>query len=258
MASQTTPVTTEEIMVYAASKEFQDRDVALVGTGLPMIGAYLAKATHAPNTTLIFESGVMDASPSHMAFGVGDFPLVHRAIRTSSLFDSLSLLQRGKISLGFLGAAEIDEYGNINSTVIGPYAKPKVRLPGSGGANDIASLSERVVVIVKHQLRKFPKRVNYLTTPGFIEGAGSRESYGLRGTGPRKVITDLCIMGFDEETKRMKLLSVHPGVTVDKIKENTGFEFMIDENVTVTETPPRDIVDLIRSLDPNRIYIGKD
>jgi acyl CoA:acetate/3-ketoacid CoA transferase beta subunit len=251
-------ITTEEIMVFAASNEFSDHEVALVGTGLPMIAAYLAKITHAPNTALVFESGVMDASPTHMASGVGDFPLVHRAIKTSSLFDSLSLLQRGKIDLGFLGAAEIDEYGNINSTVIGPYLSPKVRLPGSGGANDIASLAGRVVIIAKHQLRKFPKRVNYLTTPGFIDGPGSRESYGLRGAGPVKVITDLCIMGFDDETKRMKLLSLHPGVTLDQVKENTGFELMIDKDLTETELPSQGVLKLIRSLDPDRIYIGKE
>jgi glutaconate CoA-transferase subunit B len=249
-------LTTEEIMVYIASQQFRNHEVALVGTGLPMIAAYVAKYTHAPELVMLFESGVIDARPKHLASGVGDFPLVSRAAKTSSLFDSLSTLQRGKIDLGFLGAAEVDQFGNINSTAIGPYHSPDVRLPGSGGANDIASLANRVVIMVKHQLRKFPKRVNYLTTPGYIDGPRSRESFGLRGHGPVRVITDLCVCGFDEATKRMKLLSLHPGVTIEQVKANTQFELIVDEDPAVTETPPASVLDLIRSLDPDRIYIG--
>jgi len=252
-------VTTDEIMVYAASKMINDGEVALIGTGLPMIAAYLAKATHAPNTVLIFESGVIDARSRHMATGVGDFPLVSGAVKTGGLFDSLSLLQGGKIDLGFLGTAEVDTYGNINSTVIGPYHQPKVRLPGSGGANDIASLAGRVIIIAKHQKRKFPAKLSYLTTPGFIDGPGARERYGLRGKGPQKLISDLGIFGFDEETKRMRIESLHPGVTLEMVKENTGFELLgADGDIPTTEIPPAEIVRLIRELDKDKIYINKD
>jgi glutaconate CoA-transferase subunit B len=251
-------ITTDEIMVYIASHSFKDEKVALVGTGLPMIAAFLAKLTHAPNCKLIFESGVMDSRSRHMATGVGDFPLVSRAVKTSSLFDSLSLLQRGNIDLGFLGAAEIDPYGNINSTVIGDYKSPKVRLPGSGGANDIASLAKRVVIMVKHQKRKFKEKLHYVTTPGFLEGPQSREKYGLQGQGPERVITDLGVFAFDNQSKRMKIESLHPGVTLEQVKENTGFELGgIEETIPTTELPSEDILQKIRSLDPNGIYINK-
>jgi acyl CoA:acetate/3-ketoacid CoA transferase beta subunit len=252
-------VTTEELMVFAASKEVHDNEVALIGTGLPMIAAYLAKATHAPNTVLIFESGVMDTRPRHIATGVGDFPLVNRAAKTSTLFDALSLLQLGEIDLGFLGAAEIDQYGNINTTVIGPYEHPKVRLPGSGGANDIASLAGRVVVIARHKRKTFPERVNYLTTPGFLRGAREREKAGLRGEGPRRVITNLGVFGFDEDTKRMKVVSLHPEVSPEQVQENTQFQMLFNDGETpVTEIPPPDILQIIRELDKDRIYIGKE
>ncbi|MFZ4451240.1 CoA-transferase subunit beta [Salibacterium aidingense] len=251
-------ITADEMMVFAASQLFKDGDVALVGTGLPMIAAYAAKQTHAPNAVLVFESGIMDAKASHMASGVGDFPLVHGAVKTSSLFDSLSLLQKGTINLGFLGAAEIDAYGNINSTVIGDYQTPKVRLPGSGGANDIASMAERTVILVKHQKRKFVEKLNYLTTPGYIDGAGSREKYGLPGQGPEKVITDLGVFYFDAATKRMSIESLHPQVSLEKVIEETGFEFQhIPEEIPVTEMPKPELLQTIRDLDPDKIYINK-
>ncbi|MCM3762141.1 3-oxoacid CoA-transferase [Alkalihalobacillus oceani] len=255
---QANQITADEMMVYAASKLFEDGEIALVGTGLPMIAAYLAKQTHAPNTTLIFESGIMDAEAKHMASGVGDFPLVNRAVKTSSLFDSLSLLQRGKISLGFLGAAEIDPFGNINSTIIGNYNDPKVRLPGSGGANDIASMAQRTVIMVKHQRRKFVEKLQYMTTPGFIEGPESREKYGLPGKGPQKVITDLGVFCFDKNSKRMVIESLHEGVTLEKVKSETGFNFdHIPIFIPTTEKPDTNILSIIRSLDPERIYINK-
>lgn len=258
MLAKSQKITTDEMMVYAASKLFRDGDVALVGTGLPMMAAYLAKQTHAPNSVLIFESGVMDAQAGHIPYGVGDFPLVNQAVKTSSLFDSLSLLQRGKITLGFLGAAEIDSYGNINSTTIGNYDNPKTRLPGSGGANDIASMAQRTVIIVKHQRRKFVENLYYLTTPGYIKGGNDREKYGLPGKGPEKVITDLGVFGFDPESKRMLVESLHEGVTLEHLKSETGFEFSyIPDPVPTTEVPRPEILSIIRKLDPNKIYINK-
>ena len=254
--SGTTNVPTDRIMVYAASKEFRDNEVALVGTGLPMIAAYVAKRTHAPNLVLVFESGVVDAEPRHIATGVGDFPLVPHAVQIDTLFQTLSLLQRGRIDLGFLGGAEIDQHGNINSTVIGPYAAPKVRLPGSGGANDIASLANRVVIIAKHQRRKFPLQVHYITTPGYLDGPGARERNGLKGKGPQKVITDLGVFRFDPATLCMQLLTLHPGVTLESVEENTQFPIKPgSSSIPETEVPPRDIVELIDDLDRDHVYL---
>ena len=160
--------------------------------------------------------------------------------------------------MGFLGAAEVDQYGNINSTVIGNYIKPQVRLPGSGGANDIASLAKRVVIIVPHQLRKFPERVQYITTPGHLDGVGARERAGLRGAGPVRVVTNLAVMGFDDETKRMKLRSLHPGVSLDQVRENTGFELLVTEPIEETPAPTPEQLKLLREeIDPDGIYISK-
>lgn len=243
-------------MAVAASKEIQDGEVAIIGTGLPMIAAYLAKYTHAPNVTLFFESGIIDAFPKTLATGVGDFRLVSHCVKASGLYYALSLLQGGFVDLGFLGAAEIDQYGNINSTVIGDYVKPKVRLPGSGGANDIASLAKRVVVIVPHEARKFPSKCGYLTTPGYLDGPGARERVGLRGAGPVRVVTNLAILGFDSKTKRMMVESVHPGVSLEDVRKNTGFELLAPESVPATVAPTPEELRLLREvIDPDGIYI---
>ena len=249
--------TREELMAVAAASEIQDGEVALIGTGLPMIAAYLAKRTHAPGASLFFESGIIDAFPRELATGVGDFRLMSNCVKTAGLYYALSLLQGGRVDLGFLGAAEIDQYGNVNSTVIGDYFKPQVRLPGSGGANDIASLAKRVVIIVPHQARKFPRRVQYVTTPGYLDGPGARERAGLRGAGPVRVVTTLAVMGFDAETRRMKLESLHPGVSLDDVRRNTGFEFPVDEPLVETPAPTSEQLRLLREeIDPQGVYIS--
>jgi glutaconate CoA-transferase subunit B len=247
----------EELMVVAASKEIKDNEVAIIGTGLPMIAAYLAKYTHAPGVTLFFESGIIDPKPKDLAIGVGDFCLLTDCAKSIGLYYSLSLLQRGYVDLGFLGAAEIDQYGNINSTFIGgEYKRPKMRLPGSGGANDIASLAKRVIVIVPHQKRKFPKKCQYITTPGFLDGPGAREKAGLRGHGPVRVITNLAVLGFDDDSRRMKLETIHPGVRLEEVIENTEFELIIPENVGKTALPtPADLKLLRENIDPDGFYI---
>jgi glutaconate CoA-transferase subunit B len=246
----------EELMAFSASKEIKDGEVAIIGTGLPMIAAYLAKYTHAPNATLFFESGIIDPRPKDLAIGVGDFCLLTDCAKSTGLYYALSLLQRGFVDLGYLGAAEIDQYGNINSTAIGDYFKPKVRLPGSGGANDIASLAHRTIVIIPHQKRKFPKKCHYITTPGYLDGPGEREKAGLRGKGPERVITNLAILGFDENTKRMKLESLHPGASIDDVIQNTGFELIIPSDIKETESPHPEELRLLREvIDPDSFYI---
>lgn len=250
--------TREEIMAVAACREIRDDEVAIIGTGLPMIAAYLAKHTHAPGVSLVFESGIIDAFPKSLAIGVGDFRLMTNCVKVSGLYYALSLLQGNFVDLGFLGAAEIDQYGNINSTVIGDYFKPKVRLPGSGGANDIASMAKRVVVIVPHERRKFPQRCQYVTTPGFLDGPEGRQQAGLRGGGPIRVITNLAVLGFDEQTKKMQLESLHPGTSLEEVQEQTGFELLASGEVPETDPPTREQLRLLRDvIDPEGFYIRR-
>ena len=248
--------TREELMAVAATREIGDGEVAIIGTGLPMIAAYLAKKTHAPRSCLFFESGIIGAFPKELAIGVGDFRLLSNCVKASGLYYALSLIQGGYVDLGFLGAAEIDLYGNINSTVIGDYSHPKVRLPGSGGANDIASLAKRVVIIVPHEKRKFPSRCHYITTPGYLDGPEGRKSAGLPGGGPTRVITNLAIMGFEPASKRMQIESLHPGVSLDEVQENTGFELLVSETLTETQVPSEEQLHLLRNvIDPEGVYI---
>jgi glutaconate CoA-transferase subunit B len=250
--------TRQELMAVTAAREFADSETCFIGTGLPMIAAYLAKATHAPNVVLVFESGTIDAQPRELAEAVGDFRLLSGAARWTGLYDALALLQRGAIDLGFLGAAELDRFGNINTTAIGPYQRPKVRLPGSGGANDIASMARAYVIIMPHERRKLVERVQYITTPGFLDGPGARERAGLPGAGPRRVITDLAVLSFDPATKTLRVESLHPGVTADEVRANTGFDLAIPPDVPATQPPTAEQVRLIREvIDPDGIYIAR-
>jgi acyl CoA:acetate/3-ketoacid CoA transferase beta subunit len=257
MTAETPPVTRQEIMAAAAAREFRNGEVAFIGTGLPMVAAYLAKATHAPDVVLVFESGIVGAQPKELATGVGDLRLLVGCLKSTGLYYALSLLQGGFIDIGFLGAAEVDQYGNLNSTAIGDYLRPKVRLPGSGGANDIGSLARRLVIVVPHDRRRLVPRVQYRTTPGFLDGPGARERAGLRGEGPVRVITDLATLDFDPETKRMRLATVHPGVSVEEVEQRTGFPLLRAPGFGETPTPTAEEVQLLRErIDPEGIYIG--
>jgi glutaconate CoA-transferase subunit B len=253
-----TDVTRAEVMAVAAAREIRDGEVGFIGTGLPMVAAYLAKFTHAPRSVLLFESGVVDARPRELATGVGDLRLLHGCVKASGLYYALGLLQGGVVDIGFLGAAEVDQYGNINSTVIGPYARPKVRLPGSGGANDIGSLAGRTVIMVPHEPRKLVPRVQYRTTPGFLDGPGARERAGLRGAGPVRVITDLAVLDFAPDSKRMRLLSLHPGVRPEEVEARTGFPLLRAEGLGETPRPTAEQVRVLRErVDPEGLYIGR-
>lgn len=248
--------TRQEIMAVAAAREVRDGEVAFIGTGLPMVAAYLAKYTHAPGSVLIFESGVVGAEPRELATGVGDLRLLHRCVKATGLYYALSLLQGGVVDIGFLGAAEVDQYGNLNSTVIGDYRRPTVRLPGSGGANDIGSLARRLLIMVPHDRRRLVPRVQYLTTPGFLDGPGARERAGLRGAGPSRVITDLAVLDFEPASKRMRLVTLHPGVSVEDVETQTGFPLLMAPEVGETAPPSAEEVRLLRErIDPEGIYI---
>jgi acyl CoA:acetate/3-ketoacid CoA transferase beta subunit len=211
-----------------AARLLEDRRSVFVGTGLPMIAAMLAQRTHAPNLLIIFEAGGIGPQIPVLPTSVGDSRTFYRAVAASSMHDVMSQAQAGYLDLGFLGAAQIDRYGNLNTTVIGPYSTPLVRLPGSGGANDLGSFCHRTIIIMRQDKQKFVNQVDFVTTPGYLSGPGAREKAGLPSdTGPYRVITQLGVYGFEEQTKVMQLLCLHPGVTVDEVRENSAFAIRI-------------------------------
>lgn len=247
-----------EMMACAASRVLEDKKSVLIGTGLPIIAGILAQKTHAPNLFVVFEAGGMGPQIPMLPISVGDSRTFYRALMANSMDYVMSTAQLGYIDYGFLGGAQIDMYGNINTTVIMLHGRPKVRFPGSGGANDVGSLCWRTIILMQQDKQRFVERLDFLTTPGYLTGPGSREKAGLPAdTGPYRVITQLGTIGFDEKTKRMKLLSVHPNITVNQIKENTSFEIIIPEKVAVTEQPTEKELEILRAIDPCGIVLGR-
>src|SRR5881398_404553 len=215
-----------ELMICAAARALEDGRTVVVGTGIPCAVAMLAQRTHAPDLVILFEAGGVAPQLPTMPISVGDSRTFYRGVMATSMADIMETCQRGMIDYTFLGGAQIDAYGNLNSTMIGKdYARPRVRLPGSGGANDLASLCWRILVVTVHDRRRFVEKLDFLTTPGYLTGPGAREAAGLPpGTGPYRVITDLAVMGYHEQTKRMEVLSLHPGVELAQVRAATGFE----------------------------------
>jgi glutaconate CoA-transferase subunit B len=250
-----TDYTDTEMMIARAAQELQDGDTTLVGVGVPNLACNLAKKTHAPELEMIYESGTIDSNPSRLPLSIGDPVLASNARSIVPMVQGFGYyLQAGRIDVGFLGGAQIDRYGNINSTVIGDYDDPTVRLPGSGGACEIASNTHRTIIITPHTSRRFPEEVDFVTSPGYIDGRETREELGLRG-GPDAVITDKAVMRFDEDGE-MYLTSVHPESTREAVQEATGWELRIGDDLTETEPPSEREIDLIRNeLDPNGIYV---
>jgi len=246
-----------ELLICIAARLMEDRTTAFIGTGIPMLAASLAQKMHAPNLIPIFEFGGTGGSLEDLPRAVGGARTFYRAVAASGICDIMETAQRGFIEYGFLGGAQIDPYGNLNSTVIGDHDRPRARLPGSGGANDVGSLCWRTIAIMRHDKRRFVPKVDFITTPGYLTGPGAREEAGLPpGTGPYRVVTNLALMGFDEETKRMKLLALNPGVTLEQVIENTGFELIIPDEVGHNEPPTAEELRVLREeVDPNRLYI---
>ena len=247
-----------ELLACAASHVLEDKKSVFVGTGLPMIAAMLAQRSHAPNLLIVFEAGGMGPIVPVLPISVGDSKTFYRAIAASSMHDVMSSGQAGHIDFGFLGAAQIDRFGNINTTVIGPHERPKARLPGSGGANDVGSLCHRTIIVMRQDTRKFVEKIDFVTTPGYLTGKGARERAGLpEGSGPHRIITQLGIYGFDKDTKEMTLLSLHPGVTREQVAQNSGFEIIVPEKVETTPAPTEKELKLLREIDPVGMVIGK-
>jgi glutaconate CoA-transferase, subunit B len=249
-----------EYLAYLGSMMLEDKKSVFVGTGLPIIAAMLAQKTHAPNLLVVFEAGGVGPRIPELPVSVGEGRTFHKSIMASSMHDIMSLSQAGYIDYGFLGAAQMDYYGNLNTTVIGDHANPKTRLPGSGGAADVASFSERLIIIAAKQSKQtFVSKVDFLTTAGYLDGPGAREKAGLpRGTGPYRIVTQLGIYGFHPESKRVQLMSVHPGETVESIQANSSFEILLPDKVETSPTPPPEYLKLLREeIDPTGVVLGK-
>jgi len=250
--------TTNELLACAASHVLQDGKTVFVGTGLPMIAGMLAQRTHAPNMLIVFEAGGIGPQVPVLPISVGDSRTVHRAIAASSMHEAMSMGQSGYIDFGFLGGAQIDMYGNLNTTVLGDHDAPKVRLPGSGGANDVGSFCHRTILIMRQDKRKFAGRMDFITTPGYLKGGESRYEAGLpAGTGPYRVISQLAIFDFEPVSKRMRLCSTHPGVKVEDVLENSGFEILVPERVLTTEPPTQKELEELQRIDPAGMVIAK-
>ncbi len=259
MAERAREYSARELLACVASKMLQDKRSVFVGTGLPMVASMLAQRTHAPGLLIVFEAGGIGPQMRVLPISVGDSRTFHRAVAASSMHDSMSLSQAGYLDYGFLGAAQIDAYGNINTTVIGDWKHPTVRFPGSGGANDVGSFCQQTILIMEQNKRRFVAHVDFITTPGYLDGPGARERAGLpEGSGPYRVITQLGVYGFDEQTKRIKLLALHPGVSVEDVVENSSLEIIIPDEVDVTDPPTsRELQLLHEEIDPTGMSIGK-
>ena len=250
-----------ELMAVVAARQLLDGKAVAVGTGLPLVATMFAQLTHAPNLVIFFEAGGIAPQLPTLPVSVGDSRTIHKALCTTTLIDIMDSMRRGFIDYAFLGGAQIDGYGNLNSTMIGDdYEKPKVRFPGSGGANDFGSLAwETLIIMDRHSPRRFIEKVDFITTPGFLYGPGAREEEGLsENTGPTRVITDLCLMDFEPESKRMRLIATHPGITVDDVIKATGFELIIADDVEITKPPTEEDLRLLHEvIDPNGFVFKK-
>jgi glutaconate CoA-transferase subunit B len=245
-----------ELMVCQAARQLADGEVVFVGIGLPNLACNLARRLHAPELILIYESGAVGAVPERVPVSIGDPALVTDSLSICSMADVFyHYLEGGHIDVGFLQGAQIDRFGNLNTTVIGDYAKPKVRLPGSGGACEIAIHAKRVLVIAPQGKRSFPAKLDFLTSPGHLDGTpGARERLGMPGAGPTMVVTDLAC--YDFEGGEMRLTSLHPGVTVERVKENLGWEPRVAPALAETPPPSLEELRLLRDeLDPQHLYI---
>lgn len=249
-----------EMMICAAARQLEDGAVVVVGTGAPCAASMLAQKTKAPSMTLMFEAGGVGPRLPRMPISVGDSRTFYEGLMATSMAEVMETCQRGLVDYTFLGGAQIDRYGNLNSTMIGDdYLHPKVRLPGSGGANDLGSLCWRILVITPHDRRRFAPQLDFVTTPGFLGGPGEREKAGLPvGAGPYKVITDLAVLDFCPDTKRMRIESLHEGVTREEVFDNTGFPLLVKDPLATTPPPVAEELRILRDeVDPQRYIIGR-
>ncbi len=248
--------TASELLAVMSARLLNDGQVVFAGVGIPLLAATLAQRLHGPGLTILFEGGVVGpfVVPGELPPSTNEQRCTRRANMVLPITDVLLLLQRGYVDVGFMGGAQIDRYGNLNSSYIGDPANPKIRLPGTGGGNDISSLTQ-MIVTMKHEKRRFVDKVDFITSPGFIEGGTSRADSGLPMGGMFKVVTDLAILGFAPDSREMVVEALHPGITLDRVRDNTGFEIQAND-LDVTEPPSDRELAVLRELDPERLYIA--
>jgi glutaconate CoA-transferase subunit B len=241
--------TPNEMMTVAAARSLKNSDVCFVGIGQPSAASNLARLTHAPDITLIYESGTLATRPSVLPLSIGDGELCETALTTVAVPEMFRYwLQGGRITVGFLGGAQIDRFANLNTTVVGPYDKPKVRLPGGGGAPEIANSCAEIFIIMAQGKRSFVNKLDFVTSLGYGEGGDHRKRLGVSTKGPTKLVTDLCIFEPDPATKEMTVVSIHPGVTRDQIQENTGWPVRYANKVGETQPPTAQELQVLRDL----------
>ena len=255
MTTNGSACTASELLAVISARLLCDGQVVFAGVGIPLLAATLAQRLHAPGLTILFEGGVIGAfiEPGKLPPSTNEQRCTRRANMVLGSTEVLLLLQRGYVDVGFMGGAQIDQYGNLNSSFIGEPGRPATRLPGTGGGNDIASLTQ-MIVAMRHEKRRFVKAVDFVTSPGFLTGDDSRRRAGLIAGGMFRVVTDLGVLGFDEHSKRMKALALHPGVAADRVQENTGFELLMDADLAITDPPTENELAVLRHLDPERLY----
>jgi glutaconate CoA-transferase, subunit B len=250
--------TPAEVMIAAAAREIRDGEVVFVGMRLPLLAFALAKRTHAPSAVGLFENGIIRETPSSaMLHTMGDTPNIEGARMCCRMTTVMGLLQRGDVDLGFLGGAEVDRFGNINTSYIGDPKKPDVKLPGSGGAADIASLAKRYVVVIDHAPRRLPRRVGYVTSPGYGDGPGWRSRVGLPRGGPSAIITDRATLRFDPSSGEAYLASVHAGFTAVEVVAQTGWDVQIGPECSTTTPPTAEELSIVRDCDPEGFWTGR-
>ena len=254
-----TQYNTMELMISVASRELDNESSVGVGTGAPCAAAMLAQKLSAPDLLIMFEAGGISPQLPEMPISVGDSRTFYKAAMAGSMADTMEACSRGFVDYTFLGGAQIDKYGNLNSTVIGDHKKPKVRFPGSGGANDFASFCWKMTVITPQNSKRFVEKLDFLTTPGWLNGGNSRAESGLPvGAGPYKIITDMAIMDFEPDSKRMRVISIHPGKTFEDVQENCGFELLKAPVIENTIPPSDEELRLLREeIDPTGVIIGR-
>src|SRR5277367_2817394 len=249
--------TAAETLAILSARQLEDGQVVFAGVGVPLLAATLAQRLHCPGLTILFEGGVIGAfvEPGKLPPSTNDQRCTKRANMVLGSADVLLLLQRGYVDVGFMGGAQIDQFGNLNSSFIGDPARPKTRLPGTGGGNDISSLTN-MIVAMKHEKRRFVSHVDFITSPGFLRGRTSRAASGLPAGGMFRVVTELAVFSFDDETRRMKVLALNPGVSREQVQDNTGFDLVFDDTVSVTEPLADAELATLRMLDPDRRFIA--
>lgn len=254
------PYNSIELMASVASRYIEDGRLIFAGTGIPMLAASLAQKIHCPNLVLVYEAGGISPEASMLPLSVADSRTTYRAICSASMPEAFEMLQKGVVTYAFLGGAQIDRYGNLNSTMIGDdYLHPKTRLPGSGGANELGSLSWKTLIIMNHSSRRFVEKVDFITTPGYLDGPGARERAGLPpGNGPHLVFTELGIFDFEETSKRMRLKTLLPGISKEMVIDNTGFELLFADHIGEEDEPTEEELKVLREeVDPWRVVLSR-